>query len=367
MKRAIHVRPWAARAAAVAAAVAGLSAVATPAMAATAPTATLANGTVTVTGTAGQDQIGITVGANQLAVDFGQDGTTDAHFPMSAVQRISVLGGAGDDGVNVSGTGVGSIPIVVSAGGGDDGIGVVGNIGDDGTGDARITLIGGGGNDQIVAAAPGPVTINTGAGDDHVDGGGAGIGHETISLGDGNDTFVSELNAFVGARSDNVDGGAGKDAMEMRGSFASESLTLAASAGHLIVTHDGQDRINSHDVENLTWFGFGGLDETGAGDTVNVHDLSGTGVVNFTPDFSAPQDGTTPNNSADQLTVTGTPGDDHIALSSVGDTITVSGLTESVTPVLLNSKDTLRINTLAGNDTVDTFGLQAGQVQLQVF
>jgi hypothetical protein len=116
----------------------------------------------------------------------------------------------------------------------------------------------------------------------------------------------------------------------------------------------------------VTWFGFGGLDESGSGDAVNVHDLSGTGVVNFTPDFSAPQDATAPNNSADQLTVTGTAGDDHITVSSLGANITVSGLTPSVTPALLDSKDTLQINTLADNDTVDSSGLQPGLVHLRV-
>jgi hypothetical protein len=37
-----------------------------------------------------------------------------------------------------------------------------------------------------------------------------------------------------------------------------------------------------------------------------------------------------------------------------------------VTPVLLNSSDVLRIDTLEGQDTVDTHALQRGLVQLQV-
>ena len=352
---------------AVAAAVAGVSAVAAPAMAAPAPTATLTNGTVTVTGTTARDVIGIEIGVNQLAIDFGLDGTVDARFPVSAVQQVSVLTGSGDDGVDVSGTGVGKVPVAISGGLGNDGIGVVGNIGQSGTGDAPVTINGGPGSDDIFAAVPGPITINAGTGDDSVEGGGAGVGHETISLGDGNDKFVSDLNAFVGVRSDVVDGGTGKDTMEMRGSFASESVSLSASAGHLIVQHNIQDRIDARNIEFVTWLGFGGLDESGTGDEVSVRDLSGTGVVNFTPDFSAPQDGTSPNNSADQLTVTGTAGADHITVSSLGNDITVSGLTPSVTPVQLDSKDTLRIDTLGGNDTVDSSGLRPGLVHLQVF
>ena len=37
-----------------------------------------------------------------------------------------------------------------------------------------------------------------------------------------------------------------------------------------------------------------------------------------------------------------------------------------MTPVLLNSSDVLRIDTLEGQDTVDTHALQRGLVQLQV-
>jgi hypothetical protein len=38
-----------------------------------------------------------------------------------------------------------------------------------------------------------------------------------------------------------------------------------------------------------------------------------------------------------------------------------------VTPVNLDGQDTLRIETLAGADTVNSSGLQRGLVQLQVF
>ena len=82
--------------------------------------------------------------------------------------------------------------------------------------------------------------------------------------------------------------------------------------------------------------------------------------------MSAPGNPSAPNNSADQLTVTGTNGDDHVVVSSLGGAITVSGLAASVTPVLLDSHDVLRIDTQAGGDTVDSTGLQRGLVQLQV-
>jgi len=108
------------------------------------------------------------------------------------------------------------VPVTISGGAGNDGIAVVGNIGETGEGDASTTVNGNDGNDGIFAATPGPVTVRGGIGDDRVDGGGAGVGRETISLGDGNDRFVSSLNAFIGARNDTVDRGTGLDRMRAR-------------------------------------------------------------------------------------------------------------------------------------------------------
>ena len=351
---------------AVMATTAGGLVAATPAGAATGPTATLTSGVLTVNGTAARDVIHLTINATNVVVDFGFDGTVDAQFRRPQVQRVKVLGGGGDDGMTVDGSGVGDLPITENGGLGNDFLGVVGNIGDLGDGDLPVTMIGADGNDDFLAAAPGPVTIQAGAGDDFVDGGGAGTGQETIALGDGNDRFKSELNGFIagGTRSDIVDGGTGQNSMEMDGSFASETLTLSANAGHLIADHTA-GRVDADNIQDVSWVGFGGLDE-GGGDQVAVNDLSSTDVVNFTPDFTDPLDNTGPNNSADQVTVRGTAGVDHITVSGSGANITVARLTTTVTPINLDAKDTLRIETLAGADTVNSSGLQRGLVQLQV-
>jgi hypothetical protein len=362
-----------AAAAAVTATVAGLlGASAAPAGAATGATARLHNGILTITGTAARDAVGISMGHRQVAIDFGEDGTVDVRFLMSRVQQLNVQLGGGDDGLSLIGAGVGDVPITISGGPGNDGIGVIGTEDPLLAHSAPVTISGGAGNDTIIESVPGlaPVSINAGSGDDVVDGGTGSIGPQRISLGDGNDKFVSTLNVFDSpftARNDVVDGGAGKDTLELDGSFESESLSLSADAGHLIALHNGQDRTDSVHVEKVTWFGFGGNDEGNGGDDVTVNDLSGTGVVNFTPNFSSPSDATAPNNSADQLRVVGTPGDDHIAIASARGTIDVSGLATTITPVLMDAKDVLRIDTLAGNDTVDSSGLEPGLVQLQVF
>jgi hypothetical protein len=353
----------------------GLGVLATPADAA-GPTARLSNGTVTVTGTAVRDVVDISMDHDRLTVDFGFDGTIDARFLMSRVQRLSVQLGGGNDGTSVVGTGVSDVPITIGGGGGNDGISVVGTEDALVAGDAPVTIFGGDGNDNLSASVPGsaPVDIHAGVGDDVVFGGDGSIGPETISLGDGNDKFVSTLDVFASpfrARSDIVDGGAGQDTLETRGTFASEGVSLSADAGHLIVDHDLRDRIDADNIEDVSWTGFGGLDESGSGDAVAVNDLTGTDVVRFTPDFTDPLDGTGPNNSADTLTVRGTAGVDHITVSGSGANITVAGLTPLVTPVNLRTRDVLlpdvlRIDTLAGRDSVDSSGLQPGLVQLLV-
>src|SRR5262249_32117174 len=153
--------------------------------------------------------IDITIDANRLTVDLGSDGTIDTQLPRSQVSEVQVLGRGGDDGLLVHGTA--QVPVTINGGIGDDFIAALGTIGD-----ARTVVRGQDGNDNVLAATPGPIIVSTGAGDDTVEGGGAGIGHESVSLGDGNDNFVSSLNAFVGARRDIVDGGTGKDGMEIR-------------------------------------------------------------------------------------------------------------------------------------------------------
>jgi hypothetical protein len=136
---------------------------------------------------------------------------------------------------------------------------------------------------------------------------------------------------------DIVDGGSGRDAMAMEGSCAPEGVGLPAVAGHLIVDHDVRDRIDADNIEDVSWRGFGGLDEGGSGDAIAVNDLSGTDVVRFMPDFTDPLDGTGPNNSSDTLTVRGTPAVDHITVSGSGANVTVAGLTPLVTPVFLGA------------------------------
>jgi hypothetical protein len=342
---------------------AGGSAFAAPANAATLPTVTLKNGVVTITGTAARDVIHIGMDAKELVVDFGFDGTIDARFPRSQYHKVRVVAGAGDDGVGA--VRAGDVPLTLSGGAGNDSLTVIDKFGEANANDAPTALSGGDGNDNIFADTPGPVTILGGAGDDRVDGGDADVGPETVSLGDGNDRFLCTLNTSFGVRHDNVDGGTGQDTMALTGTFATESVGFSARNGHLVVSHELRDQIVAATIEDVSYLGFGGLD-LGSGDAIAVNDLSGTGVVRFTADFRADHGSTEPNNSADTLTVRGTPGVDHIAVSGSNGNVVVSGLTPVVTAVFVRSEDFLLIDTLQGDDIVDSSGLQPGVVQLLV-
>jgi hypothetical protein len=238
--------------------------------------------------------------------------------------------GAGDDGLRAIGTGVSDVPITIGAGGGDA-VGVLSTEDADHAGTAPVAISGNDGNDDLSTPVPGAATIDAGTGDDRVQGGGRGVGPETISLGVGNDRLVSSLDFFLRPISEIVDGGSGQDALETRGTFATESVEPPADAGHLLVTHELRDHIDAVGVEDVTWFGSGGNDETGPGDSVAGNDLSGTGIVHFTPDFTDPSDNTGPNNNFDQLGVVGTAGVDHLTVSGSGANITVAGLTPLVT------------------------------------
>lgn len=341
--------------------------VAAPPAAASGPTATLARRTVTISGTPVRDVVAIALDTDGIRVDFGSNGSTEAQFGRSRFDRVVVRADDGDDAVAVEGVGVGDVPITMRGQAGNDFLGVAGDIGTFGEGDAAVTMIGSGGNDDFLAATPGPTAIRAGAGNDSVTGGHAGTGRATIALGEGDDQLVSSLGDLAGGSQNHiVDGGAGRDALDLQGTFATEGVSLSADAGHLIVDHDSRDRIDADNVEDVSWLGFGGLDESGSGDAVAVNDLSTTDVVRFAPDFTDPLDGAGPNNSSDTLTVRGTAAVDHIAVSNSGTDITVAGLIPLVTAASLASDDFLLIQTGDGRDIVDSSGLQRGLVQLVV-
>ena len=86
------------------------------------------NGTLTVTGDAGDNAIAVRLSAPQtIAIDVGDDGTNDFAFDRSTFDAIDISGAGGDDTLRVDQSG--------------------GPFTDD-----AVTLSGGGGNDTLVGA-----------------------------------------------------------------------------------------------------------------------------------------------------------------------------------------------------------------------
>src|SRR5581483_3167909 len=189
-------------------------------------TAKVQNGTLTVTGTAGADVIGLSspgTTATSLDIDVGEDGTVDFSFDRSTFTSIVVNGGAGDDVLDAS----------------------------------RLFLAG-------------PITLNGGAGDD------------TLRGGDGNDL----LNGGPGDGSDTVEGQGGHDVLDFNGSNAAEKMAFAANGTRVLFTRDvGAITMDLNGIETTNVRALGSADTVTVGDlagtgmkTVNV-DLAPDGAA----------------------------------------------------------------------------------------
>jgi Ca2+-binding RTX toxin-like protein len=99
----------------------------------------------------------------------------------------------------------------------------------------------------------------------------------------------------------------------------------------------------------------------GGADTINVNDLTGTGVKNVNIDLASPSGSGVGDGQADTIIINATSGADTIFVSSSGGVITVSGLAETVRITGAEAaNDRLVINGLGGDDIIDAAGLMGG-------
>jgi len=295
---------------------------------------------------------------NDVNVDLGPDGQAD---------RVVVNGTDGDDKVDVSGDSsevkVGGLaPTVailhpeptdeldVHTLGGNDTI--------DASALAAGTILfepGGGSGDDTIAGSQGIDKLLGGTGNDSLDGNG---GNDLALLGAGNDTFIWD----PGDGSDTVEGQDGADTMRFNGANAAEHIDLSANGRRLRFFRDvATITMDTNGVERVDFNALGGAD------VVTVNDLSGTDVNDVNVDLAGTLGGATGDGQPDQVLVNATNGDDAIDVSGDASEVKVGGLAPTVAifhPEVRN--DRLEINTLAGNDTVDSGGLAAGAIQLFV-
>jgi Ca2+-binding RTX toxin-like protein len=295
--------------------------------------ATLRHGLLTIRGTGAGDTIALRLKAGDpgtLQVDVGDNGSADFSIARARVDRIDVEGRAGDDLVRI-----------------DDANGVF-------TDAIATTLDGGSGNDRL-AGGKGSEILLGGSGNDTIDGNG---GNDLAFMGSGDDTFVWD----PGDGSDTVEGQSGADTMRFNGAGAAEKVDLTANGNRLRFTRDvASITMDTHGVERVDFNALGGAD------VVTVNDLSGTDVSSVNVDLAGALGGATGDGAADRVVVNGTNGNDAIDVSGDAGEVKVSGLAATVAifhPEVAN--DRLEVNTLAGNDTVNSAGLAAGAIQLFV-
>jgi len=293
----------------------------------------LEHGILTVTGTRASDRIALRLAAGHpdvLQVDVGDDGSANFSFDRSSVAKIVVDGLAGDDSIRI-----------------DESNGVF-------TDSISTTIDGGDGNDTI-AGGKGVETLIGGHGNDSIDGNG---GNDRALMGPGDDTFVWD----PGDGSDTVEGQDGADTMVFNGAAIAEQIDLSANGSRLrFFRTQANITMDTAGVERVDFNALGGAD------LVTVNDLSGTDVSLVNIDLSGTLGGATGDGSADRVVVNGTNGNDAINVNGDAGGVKVSGLAATVG--ILHSEaanDRLDVNTLAGQDNVDSSGLAAGALQLFV-
>ncbi len=312
-------------------------------------------------------RLGTGGGADALTID---DLSATATFQVDAdlgagLDRAVVNASGDDDQVSVSDLGAVSVlgPTFVRlpAAEAADRLTINGRGGDDivsaSTAGMALTLDGGDGSD-VVLGGPGHDTLIGGPDFDDVKG---GKGDDVARLGGDFDRF----SWAPGDGSDAVDGGASRDSLFFLGEDAAETFDVSAIGRRVQFKRDvGDIRMQLTDLEEIDTLAGRGAD------TFAIGDLSGTPVelvdVSLAPGFGSPGG----DGQADRVAVTGTDGNDELAVTGrvvVAGTATLTGLPATVNVSHAEgSTDTLAIDTRAGDDTIDTSGLADGTIRLEV-
>jgi Ca2+-binding RTX toxin-like protein len=201
-----------------------------------------------------------------------------------------------------------------------------------------LTIDGGNGDDTLLGGDGADVMIG-GNGNDFVDG---NRGNDIALLGSGSDTFHWD----PGDGSDIVEGQAGKDLLDFAGSNANENIDVSANGQRVRFFRDvGNIVMDLNGVEGIAFHALGGAD------TITANDLTGTDAKTFDVDLAATGGGG--DGQADTVVVNGTDTPDNVKVTRSGSQVQVSGL--ALQTRITGSEpanDTLRVQTLAGNDTV---------------
>jgi Ca2+-binding RTX toxin-like protein len=269
------------------------------------------------------------VGAAAVNVDGGSGSDTATYSGTSAADNIGIA----RDGADVATFAAGGTPLVTTAVenldvrglGGDDSI-----VGQNGIAGLTNLTIDGGAGDDTLTGGDGDDTLLGGPGNDVVDG---GRGADVALLGGGKDTFTWD----PGDGSDTVEGQGGGDVLDFNGSNAPENIDVSAN---VTIDMDGIETLN--------------LTAHGSADTITVGDLSGTDMKTAAIDLSGNPGTGVGDGAADTIVENGTDAADRVNVVRSGSQVQTSGLFPRL--AISGSEpslDTLQVNTLGGNDTVN--------------
>lgn len=293
--------------------------------------ASVANNTLTITGTRGDDAISVSFvanAANTVLVDLG-NGSTES-FDRQTFTAVSAFLGRGDDQFRtLSGSTLTDPPLSVFGGDGDDV--VLGAAGND-------MLSGGAGNDDLRGGGGVDVLIGN-RGIDVADG---GVGNDAEILGTGEDTALW----LPGEGSDVIAGGTGHDTLVFTGADGNEVMSLSANGDNAVFLRDlGNIRMDLDGVENVD------VEALGGADTVTVNNLEGTDVREADLDLSAQGGGT--DRQQDKVLVNGTDRADRIDVRAHQAAVDVAGLHTETVITGSEPTDQLQVSSQGGNDRVD--------------
>jgi hypothetical protein len=232
-------------------------------------------------------------------------------------------------------------------------------------------IVGAAGNDNISldeTNGPLPAAALFGGTDNDVLGGGSGAdfaqgepGSDTISLGAGDDTFSWN----PGDGSDVVDGGTGSDDMVFNGNDLAENFELSDTGvgspfHHIRFTRDlGTVSLDLAGLESIELNTFGGAD------TVTVNDQTATDLFTLNVDLQA-AGGAIGDGQRDAVVINGTDGEDVAQVQSFGSRISANASLFPFVNIVGQepNNDTLTVNGLGGDDTLDASSLAPNLIGL---
>ncbi len=204
----------------------------------------------------------------------------------------------------------------------------------------------GGDGDDLILGSKGADLLLGGHGNDIVFG---NQGADNAFLGAGADMFIWN----PGDGSDVVDGGGDTDTLFFHGASIGENFEIVADLGHALLLRDvGTITMDLDSIETVH------IDALGGADSIVVGDLGDTDVSLVEIFLNGTFRGPTADGAIDNVTVTGTDGDDDIVAFGDADGIVVTGLSADVEIAKAGPNDRLVINAGAGDDLIDAEWLE---------